>query len=58
MSLDGMLFQGQPMKIRRPKDYQPPVGGEQAAPTIHVPGKFLKFNLPRVSALLTFCSVL
>ena len=40
MSLDGMLFQGQPMKIRRPKDYQPPVGGEQAAPTIHVPGNF------------------
>ncbi len=36
MALDGMLFLSQPMKIRRPKDYQPISGVPE--PTPHVPG--------------------
>lgn len=28
MAFDGIMFQGQQLKIRRPKDYQPPVNGE------------------------------
>ncbi|KAI8879026.1 hypothetical protein K501DRAFT_227442 [Backusella circina FSU 941] len=30
MAFDGIMFQGQTLKIRRPKDYQPPVDGEYA----------------------------
>lgn len=28
MAFDGIMFQGQQLKIRRPKDYQPPINGE------------------------------
>jgi splicing factor U2AF subunit len=28
MAFDGIMYQGQQLKIRRPKDYQPPVNGE------------------------------
>ncbi|KAL1918440.1 uncharacterized protein VTP21DRAFT_3100 [Calcarisporiella thermophila] len=42
MAFDGIAFQGQQLKIRRPKDYQPPPGGETA---IHVPG-VISSNVP------------
>lgn len=38
MAFDGVMFQGQALKIRRPKDYQP-VPGMSETPTVHVPGK-------------------
>lgn len=38
MAFDGIVFQGQSLKIRRPRDYQPmPGGGDQ--PNSNVPGK-------------------
>ncbi|XP_006823727.1 splicing factor U2AF 50 kDa subunit-like [Saccoglossus kowalevskii] len=37
MAFDGILFQGQSLKIRRPKDYQP-VPGMAEMPSVHVPG--------------------
>ncbi|XP_077979403.1 splicing factor U2AF 50 kDa subunit-like isoform X3 [Glandiceps talaboti] len=37
MAFDGILFQGQSLKIRRPKDYQP-VPGMAETPSVHVPG--------------------
>merc|ERR1719318_1694362 len=37
MAFDGVLFQGQSLKIRRPKDYQP-VPGMAEQPSVHVPG--------------------
>ncbi|CAF4706298.1 unnamed protein product [Rotaria sp. Silwood1] len=37
MAFDGIVFQGQSLKIRRPRDYQPmPGGGDQ--PNMNVPG--------------------
>ncbi|KAJ2772123.1 hypothetical protein IWQ56_001519, partial [Coemansia nantahalensis] len=39
MGLDGVMFQSQKVKIRRPKDYIPPAGEpEPQAPVLHVPG--------------------
>jgi splicing factor U2AF subunit len=35
MAFDGIIFQGIPLKIRRPKDY---VGPEGAGGAIHIPG--------------------
>ena len=41
MAFDGIVFQGQSLKIRRPRDYQPmPGGGDQ--PT--VPGKIFSLK--------------
>lgn len=37
MALDGLQYGGQILKIRRPKDYQPPVAGVAAPPSL-VPG--------------------
>ncbi|XP_030839820.1 splicing factor U2AF 50 kDa subunit isoform X2 [Strongylocentrotus purpuratus] len=37
MAFDGILFQNQALKIRRPKDYQA-IPGMSATPTVHVPG--------------------
>jgi len=37
MAFDGIVFQGQSLKIRRPRDYQPMPGGDQ--PNTNVPGK-------------------
>ncbi|XP_071488398.1 splicing factor U2AF 50 kDa subunit-like isoform X2 [Diadema antillarum] len=37
MAFDGIVFQNQALKIRRPKDYQP-VPGMAETPTVHVPG--------------------
>ncbi|RKO89275.1 U2 small nuclear ribo protein auxiliary factor 50 [Blyttiomyces helicus] len=45
MAFDGITFNGQSLKIRRPKDYQPPVGYSSLAPTIHVPG-VVSTNVP------------
>lgn len=45
MAFDGIVFQGQTLKIRRPKDYQPPEGGNHDVPQIHVPG-VISTNVP------------
>ncbi|XP_071947763.1 splicing factor U2AF 50 kDa subunit-like [Antedon mediterranea] len=37
MAFDGVVFQNQSLKIRRPKDYQP-VPGVAETPSVHVPG--------------------
>ncbi|ORX95524.1 hypothetical protein K493DRAFT_219056 [Basidiobolus meristosporus CBS 931.73] len=42
---DGMNFQGQPLKIRRPKDYLPPMGQGGEPLPIHVPG-VISTNVP------------
>ena len=39
MAFDGIVFQGQSLKIRRPRDYQPMPGGGDL-PNSNVPGKF------------------
>lgn len=38
MAFDGIVFQGQSLKIRRPRDYQPMPGGSDL-PNSNVPGK-------------------
>ncbi|KAJ3416097.1 U2 small nuclear RNA auxiliary factor 2 [Chytridiales sp. JEL 0842] len=43
MALDGLSFQGQTLKIRRPKDYQPPPGAATSA--VYVPG-VVSTNVP------------
>ncbi len=40
MAFDGIVFQGQSLKIRRPRDYQAMPGGD--LPNMNVPGKFRK----------------
>ncbi|KAF9975701.1 U2 small nuclear RNA auxiliary factor 2 [Actinomortierella ambigua] len=46
MAFDGIVFQGQTLKIRRPKDYQPPPGQPGSeVPQIHVPG-VISTNVP------------
>ncbi|CAG8527706.1 2574_t:CDS:2 [Ambispora gerdemannii] len=45
MAFDGITFQGQSLKIRRPKDYQAPPGHDQEPPPIHVPG-VVSTNVP------------
>ncbi|KAJ3169575.1 hypothetical protein HDU88_000766 [Geranomyces variabilis] len=46
MAFDGISFAGQSLKLRRPKDYQPPAGGEVSGPpAIHVPG-VVSTNVP------------
>ncbi|KAF9166058.1 U2 small nuclear RNA auxiliary factor 2 [Actinomortierella ambigua] len=46
MAFDGIVFQGQTLKIRRPKDYQPPPGQTgNEVPQIHVPG-VISTNVP------------
>lgn len=37
LAFDGIIFQGQPLKLRRPHDYQP-LPGMVEAPPVHVPG--------------------
>jgi splicing factor U2AF subunit len=38
MAFDGIVFQGQSLKIRRPRDYQPMPGGSDGGGS-SVPGK-------------------
>ncbi|KAJ3338144.1 U2 small nuclear RNA auxiliary factor 2 [Gonapodya sp. JEL0774] len=45
MAFDGITFMGQSLKIRRPKDYVPPVGESDVPPSIHVPG-VVSTNVP------------
>ncbi|KAG0290908.1 U2 small nuclear RNA auxiliary factor 2 [Dissophora globulifera] len=45
MAFDGIVFQSQTLKIRRPKDYQPPEGSSHEVPQIHVPG-VISTNVP------------
>ncbi|KAF9107582.1 U2 small nuclear RNA auxiliary factor 2 [Mortierella sp. GBA35] len=45
MAFDGIVFQNQTLKIRRPKDYQPPEGAVHEVPQIHVPG-VISTNVP------------
>ncbi|KAJ3186164.1 U2 small nuclear RNA auxiliary factor 2 [Gaertneriomyces sp. JEL0708] len=45
MAFDGITFAGQSLKIRRPKDYQAPMGGMETPPAIHVPG-VVSTNVP------------
>ena len=40
MAFDGINFQGQSLKIRRPRDYQP-LPGMAETPTVVVPGMIL-----------------
>lgn len=37
MAFDGIIFQGQSLKIRRPHDYQP-LPGMSENPSVYVPG--------------------
>ncbi|KAF9578337.1 U2 small nuclear RNA auxiliary factor 2, partial [Lunasporangiospora selenospora] len=45
MAFDGIVFQAMTLKIRRPKDYQPPEGEVHEVPQIHVPG-VISTNVP------------
>lgn len=44
MAFDGIIFQGQSLKIRRPHDYQP-LPGMSENPSVYVPGKTLPMLL-------------
>ena len=48
MAFDGINFQGQSLKLRRPRDYQP-LPGLSENPEVNVPGKILhsKFTVNR-----------
>lgn len=39
MAFDGIIFQGQSLKIRRPHDYQP-LPGMSENPSVYVPGEW------------------
>ncbi|CAO0796197.1 unnamed protein product [Mucor circinelloides] len=45
MAFDGIMFQGQQLKIRRPKDYQAPVDGEYGDMPNQLPG-LVSTNVP------------
>jgi splicing factor U2AF subunit len=38
MAFDGIMYEGQTLKMRRPKDYQPIPGVPSEPPSIHIPG--------------------
>ena len=42
LAFDGISYEGQPLKIRRPSDYKP-LPGMAENPTLAVPGKHLDF---------------
>lgn len=44
MAFDGINFQGQSLKIRRPKDYQP-LPGMAEVPSVAVPGKSSDYHM-------------
>lgn len=44
MAFDGIIFQGQSLKIRRPHDYQP-LPGMSENPSVYVPGGFIRILL-------------
>lgn len=41
MAFDGIIFQGQSLKIRRPHDYQP-LPGMSENPSVYVPGEWAR----------------
>lgn len=45
MAFDGIIFQGQSLKIRRPHDYQP-LPGMSENPSVYVPGEWGLVPLP------------
>ena len=45
MAFDGIIFQGQSLKIRRPHDYQP-LPGMSENPSVYVPGRLLSITDP------------
>lgn len=49
MAFDGIIFQGQSLKIRRPHDYQP-LPGMSENPSVYVPGTSL-FSSPNSCTL-------
>lgn len=54
MAFDGIVFQGQSLKIRRPRDYQPMPGGSDL-PNSNVPGKIsLKLSFGINASLFYF----
>lgn len=46
MAFDGIIFQGQSLKIRRPHDYQP-LPGMSENPSVYVPGECIGILLQR-----------
>ena len=56
MAFDGINFQGQSLKIRRPRDYQP-LPGMAETPTVNVPGKFTNPFLAWLKPLQLVCLV-
>lgn len=55
MAFDGIIFQGQSLKIRRPHDYQP-LPGMSENPSVYVPGKTLYSGLNSLFPKF-FCSL-
>lgn len=51
MAFDGIIFQGQSLKIRRPHDYQP-LPGMSENPSVYVPGEWGFLSNPSPSAQL------
>lgn len=47
MAFDGIIFQGQSLKIRRPHDYQP-LPGMSENPSVYVPGRLLSVIQPEL----------
>jgi splicing factor U2AF subunit len=54
MAFDGIIFQGQSLKIRRPHDYQP-LPGMSENPSVYVPG--LSLSVVLLSKLLWLLSL-
>ena len=52
MAFDGIVFQGQSLKIRRPRDYQPMPGGGDFSNS-NIPGQLAR-GLEKASLLLFF----
>lgn len=50
MAFDGIIFQGQSLKIRRPHDYQP-LPGMSENPSVYVPGEWGPCPLPSLAWL-------
>lgn len=47
MAFDGINFQGQSLKIRRPRDYQP-LPGMAETPSVNVPGRIRTMMLVQI----------
>lgn len=64
MAFDGIIFQGQSLKIRRPHDYQP-LPGMSENPSVYVPGTdllanyylYLYLGLGIISIFYQYCDI-